>query len=78
MAEPATSFISASWLKPLWKKLKAIRGEREQEIQRIPNEFVDLYELARFYVEPNCQHHNPADHLEEQEPRSSHSSGGCW
>jgi hypothetical protein len=34
--------------------------------------------LARFYVEPNCQHHNPADHLEEQEPRFSHSSGGCW
>jgi hypothetical protein len=71
VAEPATSFISASWLKPLWKKLKAIRGEREQEIQRIANEFVDPYELARFYVEPNCQHHNPADHLEDKEPRSA-------
>jgi formylglycine-generating enzyme required for sulfatase activity len=70
MPEPVTSYISSSWLEPLWKKLKAIRGEREQEIQRIKNEFVDPYDLARWYVEPNCQHHNPADHLEDQEPRS--------
>ena len=71
MAEPATSFISASWLKPLWKKLKGIRGEREEEIQRITNDFVDPHELARFYVEPSCQHHNPADHQEDREPRSA-------
>ena len=71
MPEPVSSYISSSWLKPLWKKLKAIRGEREQEIQRIKNEFVDPYDLARWYVEPNCQHHNPADHLEDKEPRSA-------
>ncbi len=71
MAEPVTTYISASWLKPLWKKLKAIRGEREQEVQRIANEFVEPYDLARFYVEPNCQHHNPSDHLEDKEPRAA-------
>ena len=70
MAEPVTSYISSASLKPLWKQLMAIRGERELEIQRIKNEFVDPYELARWYVEPNCQHHNPADHLEDQQPRS--------
>ena len=71
MPEPATSFISASWLKPLWKKLNAIRRERDKEIQEIKNHFADPYDLARYYVEPNCQHHNPADHLEDQQPRSA-------
>jgi len=71
MPEPVTSYISSSWLKPLWAELKSIRGEREQELQRIKNEFPDPYDLARYYVEPNCQQHNPADHLEDQEPRSA-------
>ncbi len=71
MPEPVTSYISSSWLGPLWKKLKAIHGDREQEIQKIKSEFADPYDLARFYVEPNCQHHNPADHLEDEEPRSA-------
>jgi formylglycine-generating enzyme required for sulfatase activity len=74
MPEPVTSYISSSWLGPLWKKLKAIRGEREQEIQRIKSEFDDPYDLARFYVEPNCQQHNPADREEDQEPRSAVTS----
>ena len=71
MAEPVTSYISSSWLKPLWATLKAIRGARALEIQKIKNDFADPFELARYYVEPNCQHHNPADHLEDQEPRSA-------
>jgi formylglycine-generating enzyme required for sulfatase activity len=74
MPEPVTSYISSSWLGPLWKKLKAIRGEREQEIQRMKSEFDDPYDLARFYVEPNCQQHNPADREEDQEPRSAVTS----
>jgi formylglycine-generating enzyme required for sulfatase activity len=71
MPEPVTSYISSAWLEPLWKKLQAIRGERDAEIQRIKNDFVDPYDLARYYIEPNCQHHNPADHQEDQEPRSA-------
>ena len=71
MPEPVTSYISSAWLEPLWKKLQAIRGERDAEIQRIKNDFVDPYDLARYYIEPNCQHHNPADHREDEEPRSA-------
>ncbi|MCP5526903.1 MAG: SUMF1/EgtB/PvdO family nonheme iron enzyme [Verrucomicrobiales bacterium] len=71
MAEPVTAYISSSWLGPLWKKLKAIRGDRQAEIARIKSDFVDPFQLARYYVEPFCQHHNPADHLEDEEPRSA-------
>ena len=53
MPEPVRCYISSSWLGPLWGKLKAIRDEREQEIQRIKSEFDDPYDLARYYVEPN-------------------------
>ena len=71
MLEPVTSYISSSWLEPLWKKLQAVRGERDVELQRIKNEFVNPLDLARYYIEPNCQHHNPADHREDEEPRSA-------
>lgn len=71
MAEPLTTYISSSWLEPLWKRLKASRGERAREIEQITNEFVAPHDLAPYYVEPDCQHHNPADHLEDQEPRSA-------
>ena len=52
MTEPVTSYISSSWIEPLWKKLKAIRGERQREIEQLNNEFTNPYDLARYYVEP--------------------------
>ncbi|MCB1769423.1 MAG: SUMF1/EgtB/PvdO family nonheme iron enzyme [Candidatus Competibacteraceae bacterium] len=54
------------WIKPLAKKLKVIRDDRVEEINRIADMFGDPNELARFYVEPNCQHHNPADYHEDE------------
>lgn len=70
MPDPTTStFISASWLKPLWKKLKKIRGDRKSELDSMGNDFGDPMTLARYYIEPHCQHHNPADY-DEREPIS--------
>jgi formylglycine-generating enzyme required for sulfatase activity len=71
MLEPETSYISTSTIEPLWKKLQSIHGDRVAEMQRIKSDLVDPHDLARYYIEPNCQHHNPADHLEDQEPRSA-------
>jgi hypothetical protein len=69
MAEPL-SFISVANLERLIKKLLSIRGERDAELARIGDVFGDPQELARYYVEPKCQHHNPADRHEDQEPVS--------
>ncbi|MCP4698714.1 MAG: SUMF1/EgtB/PvdO family nonheme iron enzyme [Gammaproteobacteria bacterium] len=62
--EPGT-FISSASIKKLWKILKSLRGERQEEIKQLADVFVDPVTLAKYYVEPFCQHHNPADHDEE-------------
>ena len=72
MPEPVTttSFLSSAWLKPLWEKLQKIRGARDQEIQQILKDFDDPRQLARFYIEPDCQQINPANRHEDTEPQS--------
>ena len=64
-------FASKELIKPLVKKLAAIRKDREQTIQSLGNEFNNPLELAKFYIEPNCQHYNPADHDEDNEAISA-------
>ena len=59
------SFISAKWIPFLWKQLAKIRSEREAQLREIADTFGNPDDLARYYVEPNCQHHNPADHPED-------------
>ena len=58
------SFISAKWIVPLWEKLKKIHNDRNAELEEIGDAFGDPLVLARYYVEPKCQHHNPADYNE--------------
>ena len=48
MPEPVTSYVSSAWLKPLWKRLKAVRDVRAEELQRIKSDFVDFLSLFRF------------------------------
>ncbi len=76
MPEP-TTFITianlASLIRKLgfiWliEKLVGVRGKRREELARIGDVFGDPHQLARFYIEPKCQHHNPADRHEDREP----------
>jgi formylglycine-generating enzyme required for sulfatase activity len=69
MAEPF-SFLTFANLERLVQKLASIRGARREELARIGDVFGDPHELARYYVEPKCQHHNPADRHEDREPVS--------
>lgn len=55
------TFIKASWLKPLWKKLHQLTGERVKELDRLRDEFVDPELLQGLYIEPYLQDRNPAD-----------------
>ncbi|HRD64812.1 MAG TPA: formylglycine-generating enzyme family protein [Candidatus Competibacter sp.] len=70
MLTEALTFVSIDWIKPLAKKLKGIRDARTQEINNISNTFGDPKPLVRYYVEPKCQHHNPADYHEDEAPIS--------
>lgn len=63
MADPVTASItlSAPLIKDLWKKLRNIDIARNKELAKLSSVFGDPKALSKYYVEPNCQHHNPAD-----------------
>lgn len=65
-----TSFISTTvatkLLKSLTKVLKNSVDKRNKELVRINDIFGNCEELAKFYIQPNCQQVNPADELEDE------------
>lgn len=67
--EPA-SFIStqsvAKLLSFLTKSIKSNIDKRNQELIRINDVFGNCLELAKFYIQPNCQQINPADEIEDE------------
>ena len=67
--EPLT-FVNIQWVKPLLQKLNDIRGQRAKDVTALADVFGDPGVLLNYYVVPNCQHHNPADHDEDERSRS--------
>ncbi len=67
--DPLT-FVNIEWVKPLLKMLNNIRGQREKEVLALADVFGDPRVMLSYYVVPNCQHHNPADHDEDERSRS--------
>jgi hypothetical protein len=67
MAAELISFgTGAKWISQLWRELKKIRKYRNKELEKINLIiFGDPVEIARYYVEPDCQDRNPADTKEE-------------
>ncbi|MGR0482793.1 MAG: formylglycine-generating enzyme family protein [Candidatus Electronema sp. V4] len=61
MALEVLSFVKAAWIVPLWKRLRRIREEEKQELDRLRDEFVDPETLRGLYIEPFLQDRNPAD-----------------
>ncbi len=59
--EPLTVFANTKWIKPLWKQLGRITGERKKELDLLRDEFVDPEQLRGLYIEPYFQDRNPAD-----------------
>ncbi len=68
--KPTPPGISKDALPSLLKRLTARRNDRALEIAEIGNVFSDPLLLAKYYVVPNCQHHNPADYHEDEGARS--------
>ncbi len=62
-------YFSPKLIAPLFEKLKSIRNDRNTELNALGNVFGDVEELAKFYIEPHCQHANPANE-DEDEPVS--------
>jgi uncharacterized protein YjbI with pentapeptide repeats len=63
--ELMTFFLGKSQLRFLWTKLSEIREKRKAELQVLSDGFCDPFELARSYVEPDCQQFSPADDNED-------------
>ncbi len=51
----------SSALPKLLNRLLDLRRQRNQELEEIADIFGDPEQLAKYYVEPDCQHINPAD-----------------
>lgn len=64
-----TEFLSAERIKQLWKVLQTITKGRNEQLQKITDIFGPPKDLAKYYVQPNCQHINPANE-DEDEPIS--------
>ncbi len=58
-----------NWIKTLWGSLSKIREKRKKEILEIGDAVLcKPLEIAEYYVEPECQDTNPADHQDEDYP----------
>ena len=66
MADPIVAFISGAVLPALWKKLVKLRAARKEALAKLGGVFGDPVELAKYYVEPNCQDNNPANYDESE------------
>ncbi|MCX6583451.1 MAG: pentapeptide repeat-containing protein [Candidatus Aminicenantes bacterium] len=67
MAVELISFnLGLNWATQLYEKLQHIKKKHSKELNMINDiMFGDPLELAKYYVEPNCQETNPADRHEE-------------
>ncbi len=67
MALELLSFgLGANWVVKLYKNLKKIQKKRQKELNTINDVlFTNPVELAKYYIEPDCQETNPADRYEE-------------
>ena len=53
--------LGADWIAKLWSKLQSIKNYRREELETINNVFGNPNDLAKYYIEPDCQDTNPAD-----------------
>jgi len=68
MTQELLSFsLSSKWIGTLWDALKRIRIKRKHELDEITDQitFSDPLEIAKYYIEPDCQEVNPADRHDE-------------
>jgi hypothetical protein len=70
MAAELISFgAGLDWIKKLWGILGKRREKYKKELEEINNTVLnDPLDIARYYIEPECQDTNPADHPEEDYP----------
>ena len=65
-AKTLETFLSIDQLKYLSGELLKRWYKREKEITQIADVFGDPELLLKYYVPPDCQHHNPADRDEDE------------
>lgn len=79
MVDPILSTgLATDWLKRLHNLWSTLRKTREGELQEIQNVFGDPKLLADYYIEPDCQPVNPADHDEDESIRAFRQPVRFW
>jgi uncharacterized protein YjbI with pentapeptide repeats len=62
----STTFnFARKFLPSLFNSLKKFKNQRHHELDEIADVFGDPTELAKYYIEPDCQQFNPADYEDE-------------
>jgi uncharacterized protein YjbI with pentapeptide repeats len=57
--------LGINWISKLYKKLRRIQKSRRKELNELNDVMIgDPLDLAKYYVEPNCQEKNPEDYQE--------------
>lgn len=65
---PISELLSSKLLPKLIEKLYEIQRTRKDEFKNIGDIFGNISNLAEYYIEPNCQHGNPADEDDVSSP----------
>ena len=79
MVDPIISTgLAKDWLERILKSWATLRKTREDELQEIRNVFGDPKLLADYYIEPDCQPVNPADHDEDESIRAFRQPVRVW
>jgi len=70
MAAELISFgVGFDWIKKLWGMLEKRLEKYKKELEEINNTVLcDPLDIAQYYIEPECQDSNPADHSKEDYP----------
>ena len=67
--KPTAPGIYKDSLPPLVKRLSSKCNDKAKELAEMGDVFSDPVLLSKYYVVPNCQHHNPADFNEDDDAR---------
>lgn len=70
--------LASDWLRQLRRLWSDVRATRASEIAEIRNDFCNPEDLAKVYIEPDCQHTNPADYDEDEPGRAVRQPIYAW
>jgi hypothetical protein len=65
---PSIDFFkfAIGWVSKIFEKLIEVKKTKESDFDQVADIFGDPFDLAKYYIEPECQQFNPADDDEDE------------